>query len=130
LIEGFEFIHGDRKFVCSVERPWPNSKDAWWWFTVSADERHRYAPFQAASSDTRASVRTRIVAYYENLLARRAEPPTSYWRRGAPQNANGAQGNGAAAKPVAANGPPASGAQGNGSAKTAKTGKAIKAATK
>ena len=84
MIEGFEFVHGDRKFSCCVEGEKSAPRGAWWWFRVSSDDRHRYAPFPAVPSDTKASVKSRIVAYYEDLLARRAAPAPSYWRRGAP----------------------------------------------
>lgn len=84
MLKDFQFVHGERTFICTVEAPWKSSTEAWWWFRVSSDAHHRYAPFKATPADTRESVRKRVVAYYENLLARRAEPPTSYWRRGAP----------------------------------------------
>jgi hypothetical protein len=93
VIQGFEFEHEGRKFTCTVESPWTSSPDAWWWFRVSRDDNHRYAPFQAVPTDTRASVKSRIVKYYSEVLERRAAPPTTYWRRGAPQKpANGAPG--------------------------------------
>src|SRR5256885_8264240 len=34
----------------------------------------RYAPFEASATDTRQSVQTRIIAYYEQLLAIKARP--------------------------------------------------------
>ncbi|CAN5306105.1 hypothetical protein BH23GEM2_BH23GEM2_24210 [soil metagenome] len=84
MIQGFDFEHEGRKFTCTIEAPWTTSEDAWWWFRVSSDDRHRYAPFKATSADTRASVRSRIVQYYADLQERRAAPTPSYWRRGAP----------------------------------------------
>jgi hypothetical protein len=84
VIQGFDFEHEGRKFTCTIEAPWTTSEDAWWWFRVSSDDRHRYAPFKATSADTRASVRSRIVQYYSDLQERRAAPTPSYWRRGAP----------------------------------------------
>jgi hypothetical protein len=48
---------------------------AWWWFRVDASgESTRYAPFEASANDTRQSVQTRIIAYYEQLLAIQARP--------------------------------------------------------
>ena len=85
MIEGFQFQHDGRTFTCTVGELGATRAGAWWWFRVSTDDRHRYAPFQASPTDTQASVRTRIVAYYDDLLARRAAPATSYWRRGAPK---------------------------------------------
>ena len=74
MIDGFEFEEGGRKYVCRVEKQPGHSAEAWWWFSVSGDSA-RYAPFQAASGDTRSSVAARIVAYHTNRLARRAAPP-------------------------------------------------------
>jgi hypothetical protein len=89
VIEGFEFVDDGRTFTCEVEAAGPARTDAWWWFRVSAvkADRHRYAPFRATASDTRASVQAAVVAFYDNLLARRALPVPSYWRRGAPKTA-------------------------------------------
>jgi len=82
VIQGFDFVDGTRTFSCTVEASRTPGAAAWWWFRVSTDDRQRYAPFQAAAGDTQRSVRTRIVAYYDNLLERRAAPPTPYWQRG------------------------------------------------
>jgi hypothetical protein len=100
VLEGFEFVDNDRTFTCSVEEAHALGNEPWWWFSVSTDDRQRYAPFRAAKSDTQKSVRSRIVAYYDDLLERRAAPATPYWRRG-PQSQNGA------AKPEAAASAPA-----------------------
>ena len=48
-----------------------------------AEDPHRYAPFRAAASDTRGSVQARVVAYYDDLVARRDLPTNHSWRRGA-----------------------------------------------
>jgi hypothetical protein len=85
-MEGFEFVDGERTFSCSVEKAPAAGNEAWWWFTVSTDDRQRYAPFRATARDTQKSVRARIVAYYDELLERRAAPTVPYWRRGPQQN--------------------------------------------
>ena len=95
MLEGFDFVDNDRTFTCTVEKAHALGNEPWWWFSVSTDDRQRYAPFRAMSGDTQKSVRTRIVAYYDDLLARRAAPATPYWRRGPQQN-------GAAQTPAAA----------------------------
>ena len=46
----------------------------WWWVNVSG-ENQRYAAFRSEKGDTEGKVRTRIIAYYEQLLADRARPP-------------------------------------------------------
>ncbi|MGH7671229.1 MAG: hypothetical protein ACRENQ_17235 [Gemmatimonadaceae bacterium] len=86
MLEGFEFVDNDRTFTCSVEKAHALGNEPWWWFSVSTDDRQRYAPFRALTGDTQKSVRTRIVTYYDDLLARRAAPATPYWRRGPQQN--------------------------------------------
>jgi hypothetical protein len=70
----FEFDEGGRSYRCSVERARTPGAGAWWWFGVSGDTQ-RYAPFHSEPGDTKTSVRAKIVAYYDNLLVRRAAPP-------------------------------------------------------
>jgi hypothetical protein len=69
----FTFEHGGRTYSCSTEKRKTPPAGTWWWFTVSSDS-NRYAPFEAVSGDTQASIRTRIVAYYEHRLWARAQP--------------------------------------------------------
>ncbi len=83
VFEGFEFVDSGRTFTCWMEAPGLARAEAWWWFRVSPNDRHRYAPFRAVASDTQESVQSAIVAFYDDLEARRALPVTSYWRRGA-----------------------------------------------
>ena len=78
MIEKFTFQDGGRTFACCIEKI---REDQWWWFTVSSDERNRYAPFRVAKDDTERNVKTRVVQYYEELLRRRAEPAVSQWQR-------------------------------------------------
>lgn len=66
----FDFVEGGREYKCRVERPRRDITESWWWFDVSGD-RNRYAPFRATSDDTEASVRSRIVAFYDERLAPR-----------------------------------------------------------
>lgn len=73
LIGAFDFEDGGRTYKCRVEKARATMTSAWWWFGVSGDNQ-RYAPFLADAADTEDSIRTRIVAYYDNLLARRAMP--------------------------------------------------------
>lgn len=116
MLEAFEFVDNDRTFTCSVEKAHALGNEPWWWFSVSTDDRQRYAPFRATSGDTQKSVRARIVAYYDDLLARRAAPATPYWRRGPQQNGSG-QTPAAAAPAVEA--PPEKAAAGKKSSKVA-----------
>lgn len=84
MLETFAFVDSGRTFTCAIERLRSVNGEAWWWFTVSSDETHRYAPFRAEDGDTQASVQMRIVAYYDGILERRAQPVVSPWRRGRP----------------------------------------------
>ena len=81
MIGAFAFDHGGRAYTCAPETREAAPLGTWWWFTVSHD-RSRYAPFEAASADTRQSVRTRIIAYYERLVWLRAQPAVRPERRG------------------------------------------------
>ena len=85
--DSFEFMDGARKFSCSVEQMRKSSPETWWWFRVSTDDQNRYAPFRAEEGDTQMSVQERVVAYYNDLLVRRAAPPVNRWQRGAPKPA-------------------------------------------
>jgi hypothetical protein len=85
--DSFEFVDAGRRFECSVEKMRKASPETWWWFRVSTDEQNRYAPFRAEDGDTQSSVQARVVAYYDDLLVRRAAPPVNRWQRGAPKPA-------------------------------------------
>lgn len=74
MIESFEFADGDRTYRCQVRQPAGPIDEAWWWFQVSGDSQV-YAPFRATKSDTKASVRPRVISFYKHRLARLAEPP-------------------------------------------------------
>jgi len=85
LTDSFEFDQGGRVFTCSVEASPVTGGEAWWWFRVSTERSpQRYAPFRHVESDDHWDVQRRIVAYYDDLLARRAMPAESHWRRGRP----------------------------------------------
>ncbi len=81
MLQEFAFIDGDRTFTCRVEASRTVRADAWWWFHVSTERHQRHAPFRATDTDTVNDVATRIVAYYDDLLARRAAPPVTRWQR-------------------------------------------------
>jgi hypothetical protein len=75
VIDNFEFDDSGRHFVCSVETPSHAGMQPWWWFSVTTEGANtRYAPFEASNSDTKQSVKTRIVAHYEEVLAIKARP--------------------------------------------------------
>jgi hypothetical protein len=46
----------------------------WWWVNISG-ENQRYAAFRSEKGETEAKLKTRVIAYYEQLLADRARPP-------------------------------------------------------
>ena len=82
--EGFVFVDSGRTFTCEVNPVRATHDEAWWWFRVSTESNQRFAPFRAAVGDTTDAVRDRVVAYYEHLLARRAEPYQRRWSRERP----------------------------------------------
>jgi hypothetical protein len=71
MLQPFTFEADDRVFACQIEQGRTKLAQAWWWFTVSG-ESHRFAPFQPVVGDTVESVRSRILSYYRELVARRA----------------------------------------------------------
>lgn len=73
MIGAFQFEDNGKTYKCRVEEPRAPRTGSWWWFDVSGDG-HRYAPFQALTSDTQASVRSRIVTYYSNHITLRTMP--------------------------------------------------------
>lgn len=80
--QGFAFVDAGRTFTCRVETPHRTNTGDWWWFEVSSELHQRFAPFRALPDDTPEAVRDRIIAYYEDLLVRRAEPSGRRWQRG------------------------------------------------
>ena len=83
--QSFAFVDDGRTFTCNVEASRHARTDAWWWFVVSTEQHQRHAPFRAEADDTPAVIQARVVAYYDDLLARRAAPAMNRWsRRGAP----------------------------------------------
>ena len=81
-LRSLAFTDHDRTFTCTVAPRRASESVLWWWFLVS-DGTSRYAPFIAASDDTAQSVQARVVAYYDDHLARRAAPAIPRWRRAA-----------------------------------------------
>jgi hypothetical protein len=86
----FSFVDAGRTFTCRVEGARVGAADGWWWFDVSTERHERHAPFRAAASDTQAGVRERVVAYYDQWLARRAAPAQPRWQKRARPAADGA----------------------------------------
>ena len=81
---GFAFVDGGRTYKCHVEASRQIAAEAWWWFEVSGERHQRHAPFRATDGDNAVDVQRRVVAYYENLLERRAAPAVNRWARRVP----------------------------------------------
>lgn len=75
-MEAFDFEADGRTFTCSVEAAGRAGSPDWWWFSVTGD-RHRYAPFHYDGEDTESTVRSRVLAYYRDLLERRGITATT-----------------------------------------------------
>jgi hypothetical protein len=60
----------------------------WWWLDVSG-ESQRYAAFRTEPTDTKENLRTRMIAYYAQLLVDRARPREirPQWTKPAPKPA-------------------------------------------
>ncbi len=87
VLQEFSFVDRGRTFVCRVAASRVLGPDPWWWFEVSTEQHQRHAPFRADPDDTLEVVQQRMVAYYDNLLERRAAPVVKKWSRPAPQAA-------------------------------------------
>lgn len=83
MIGDFTFEEGGRTYVCTAEKRTTPPLGTWWWFAVSSDS-HRYAPFEAHPSDTRQSIKERIVEFYERRLWARAQPAQPHQQFGRP----------------------------------------------
>lgn len=81
-----DFEHDGRRYHCTVEAMHGGPGKPRWWFSVTGDQQ-RYAPIETASSDTEANVKARIIAFYKQHLAARAEPTlgrSQFGQRGRP----------------------------------------------
>ena len=87
VLQEFSFVDRGRTFQCRVAASRVTGPDPWWWFEVSTEQHQRHAPFRADPDDTYDVVQQRMVAYYDNLLERRAAPVVKKWGRPAPQAA-------------------------------------------
>ena len=85
IIKAFEFEDAGRTYSCTVQERTGSNAGAWWWFAVSGDMQS-YAPFQASTSDTQASVQERVIAFYNSRLHQLAQPVQrgSHWSRRTP----------------------------------------------
>jgi hypothetical protein len=83
-----EFQEGERTFTCRAASSPATPGTLWWWITVTG-ESQRYAAFRTQPDDTPKNLRTRILAYYVQLVADRERPREvrSHWaqRRAAPK---------------------------------------------
>jgi hypothetical protein len=92
VLQEFSFVDRGRTFQCRVAASRVTGPDPWWWVEVSTEQHQRHAPFRADPEDTLEVVQQRMVAYYDNLLERRAAPVVKKWSRPAPQAAAAASG--------------------------------------
>jgi len=74
MTKEFQFADAGRTFFCSVESPRHAGMQPWWWFRLDGDATTRYAPFAESPEDTEQSVKSRVIAYYAELLAIKARP--------------------------------------------------------
>lgn len=73
-MDPIEFEDGGRAFRCERGPSPATPGTLWWWVNISG-ENQRYAAFRSEKGDTERKVKTRVIAYYEQLLADRARPP-------------------------------------------------------
>ncbi len=68
-----EFQDDGRTFICLAGTSPATPGTVWWWVSITG-ESQRYAAFRTRSDDTPASLKTRVLAYYTQLLVDRARP--------------------------------------------------------
>ena len=67
------FSDGGRTFTCEAESSVNTPEVLWWWVRVSDDDT-RYAAFQCGPNDNASVLKTRVIEFYEEVLAIRARP--------------------------------------------------------
>ena len=72
-MEALQFEDVGRTFTCEAASSPATPGTLWWWVSVSG-ETQRYAAFRVEAEDTPATLRPRVVAYYEQILADRERP--------------------------------------------------------
>lgn len=80
-MDAMQFSDGERTFTCKSASSPATPGTLWWWVSISG-EAQRYAAFRAESDDTAASLRPRVLGFYEKLLADRARPRMMHPRWG------------------------------------------------
>ena len=70
----FQFENEGREFRCERGPSPATPGTLWWWVNVSG-ESQRYAAFRSEKGETEAKLKTRVINYYDQLLADRARPP-------------------------------------------------------
>jgi hypothetical protein len=69
-----QFEDNGRAFKCE-RGPSPATPGTMWWWVNISGESQRYAAFRAEKTDTEKKVKSKVIAYYEQLLIDRARPP-------------------------------------------------------
>ena len=72
-MKAMEFQDVGRTFTCEAGSSPATPGTMWWWVSVSG-EKERYAAFRVEDDDTPDSLKPRVVAYYERILADRERP--------------------------------------------------------
>jgi hypothetical protein len=72
-MKALEFEDVGRTFTCEAASSPATPGTLWWWVSVSG-ENQRYAAFRVEAGDTAATLRPRVLAYYQQILADRERP--------------------------------------------------------
>lgn len=72
-MDAFQFENEGRKFKCERGSSPGTPGVTWWWISL-ADDNQRYAAFRSETGDTIASLKPRVIAFYDEVLAVRARP--------------------------------------------------------
>ena len=72
-MKGMQFEDVGRTFTCEPGTSPATPGTLWWWVAISG-EAQRYAAFRVEPTDTPATLKPRVLAYYAQLLADRERP--------------------------------------------------------
>lgn len=87
-MNALEFQDNERTFTCTTASSPATRGTMWWWISITG-ESQRYAAFRTQEDDTPRTVKSRVLAFYAELIAARERPREikPHWgqRKAAPQ---------------------------------------------
>lgn len=72
-MDGMQFSSDGLTYTCQREASIATPDVTWWWVKVAGDAQ-RYAAFRSEKGETQATLKTRVIKYYAEVLAIAARP--------------------------------------------------------